>query len=452
MLWSVDMMKPQTLFTGRFEGGTDRTLLTTRSSSNQCNLCSSTQVPSNSTFQHEGEAVSCADIQMLLETTIVLQQSDQCLSIISMFSKHCCMEPHLKSCDICSPGGEIMESQKVLYSGILTTCGEVSSSLRNLTKENSSTCSIARASLVNHCCINYCYVCPNAKDINLEGVIDLENRKLNCAEYQLVLKASDVLEGSDECTALVSPHLDTCCVKEAESVRTSPELSNTQCNICQMNNIHHELKSESMVEYKGTHLSCLDLNSILSKNEDQESELCVSAQAALFDGCCYKKCSLCNEKLLAWDKTVRYNNQILSCEELDSMFTLDAVTEDSDLCDVMRSAYSSICCFRRPRDKCHLCEEASLTSVNTHAFVKTRSSSKYCMDIVNSLAEREEQDSEVCNATRQAFAKTCCTVSSSDSSYYEWLSDSLSSSTSVTVQAYECFGWFIVALLLLLTI
>lgn len=297
-------------------------------------------------------------------------------------------------------------------------------------------------------------MCPNAENTNLEGVIYHENRKLSCAEYQLVLKSSNVLEGSDECTSLVSPYLDTCCVKEAESVRTSPELSNTQCNICQMNNIHHELKSESMVEYKGTHLSCLDLNSILSKNEDQQSELCVSSQAALFDGCCYKKCSLCNEKLLAWDRTVRYNNQILSCEELDSMFTLGSVTEDSDLCDVMRSAYSSICCFRRPRDKCNLCEEPSLTSVNTHSFVKTRSSSKHCMDIVNSLAEREEQGSEVCNATRQAFSKTCCTVSSlsADSYYYDWLSDSLSSSTSGTAKACNFFRWFVVASLLLLAI
>jgi len=82
---------------------------------------------------------------------------------------------------------------------------------------------------------------------------------------------------------------------------------------------------------------------------------------------------------------------------------------------------------------CDLCSEGS---VNTHSFVKTRSSSLHCTNLVNSLAETEEEGSKSCNDSKSAYSTTCCNASSKpslpsgDTSFYDWYNDDQSSSSS----------------------
>jgi chitinase len=275
------------------------------------------------------------------------------------------------SCDICAEA-DLIHDKIVMYAGNATTCGELSA-LHHLTKRSSLDCSIARTLLTSSCC---------------SSITDKKQH-------------------------------------------AQPTLTPKSCSICQKNGAHHELKSEELVEYKGTSITCLNLNSILAKNEVQDSEMCVDTQYALFDDCCYEKCTLCGDKSMRNDATVKYNDQIISCNELSQIFTFGIVHKGSDQCDAMQSDYTSTCCFSPPKKSCSLCDYGSvLMDVNTHSFIKTRSSSMHCMNLANGLAQREEEGSPVCEESKLDYAPTCCIASSSpnkgaDDSYYDWLADHL---------------------------
>jgi len=259
-------------------------------------------------------------------------------------------------CNICGPGAiELVEDKRISFAGNSTTCGDLSASIHLSTKETSLKCSIARSSVAKLCCSD---------------------------------RSDPVAKFKNEDTPLL------------ESA-----LSMKPCNICQRDTVHHELKSEAKVEYKGALLSCLDMNSNLAKTELGSSAICLATQSMLFDGCCYEKCSLCGGKSLRWDATVTYNKQILSCDELRPMLTQATVREDSDQCDAMQAAYSSICCFTPPQKKCTLCSKGE---VNKHSFIKTRSLSLHCVNLVNDLAEREEDGSEACEVSKDKFSSACC--------------------------------------------
>lgn len=315
-----------------------------------------------------------------------------------------------RSCSICEPdsGVRLVAGKRVSYAGNSTTCGDLSASIYLSTKESSFTCSIARTSLASLCCSEPCHMCPDGVELNAKAMIKLGDTQVSCAEYRLTLEMSGINKGSAECDSSASDVFESCCEAtfENDDVSSLESASPARpCNICQRDNVHHELKSEAKVEYKGTLLSCLDMNSHLAKTESEGSDICLATHSMLFDGCCYEKCSLCGGKSLRWDAQVNYNNQILSCDELPPMLTLVTVREGSDQCDAMQAAYSSTCCFDPPKKKCTLCSEGE---VNKHSFIKTQSSSLHCVNLVNDLAEREEDGSQVCKESKQAYALACC--------------------------------------------
>merc|ERR1719287_351927 len=298
-----------------------------------------------------------------------------------------------RSCSICEPGAslELVADKRVSYAGNSTTCGELSASIHLSTKESSFTCSIARTSLTSLCC---------------SEPATFENEDVSSLE---------------------------------------PVPSAKPCNICQRDNIHHELKSEAKVEYKGALLSCLDMNSHLAKTEMQGSDICVATHSMLFDGCCYEKCSLCGGESLRWDATVKYNNQILSCDELPPMLTLATVRASSDQCDAMQAAYSSTCCFSPPKKKCTLCSDGE---VNKHSFVKTKSSSLHCVNLVSDLAETEEEGSEACEGSKAAYSLACCTSpllsNAKTSNFGQSAADYTPSSSSETRNVFKIPIWSLV--------
>merc|ERR1739848_228125 len=262
-------------------------------------------------------------------------------------------------------------------------------------------------------------------------MIALGDKRVSCVDYGLSLERAGIVKGSADCDTSVSGVSGHCCAVKSENEDLSslkPDPSVTPCNICRRDNIHHELKSEAKVEYKGTLLSCLDINSNLAKTERERSDICLATQSALFDGCCYEKCSLCGDKSLRWDETVNYNNQILSCDELHPMLTLATVREGSDQCDAMQAAYSKTCCFTPPKKKCALCNGGE---VNKHTFIKTQTS-VHCVNLVHDLAEREEDGSEACEDSKAAYSSECCNMRNAEVSHYGRMDDYMPSSSSNT--------------------
>ena len=440
MLWSIDMLKakssssPQAIAVE--DVGAIRSLSTANSPSERCTLCSDGMILAEGVVYDNGVQVSCSDIHNRLDATFVPILSDQCIETISKFGKDCCIAESFRSCDICDQGArtEMFDDKIIVYAGSTTTCRALSDSFHH-TKGSSFKCSLARSLMTSSCCAEPCNLCPSGGVIKNENTIELDGKKVGCADAELSLKQDGVFNGSDQCSSFVSRFSDMCCsqVGNKETLSLDPEPLSTPCNVCLRNHIHHELNSEAVVEYKGSSISCLDLNSLLARNEFETSDTCSKTQSELFESCCYEKCSLCGDKSLRWDSTVKFNDQIISCHELGSMFTLGTVREGSDQCDAIQSTYSSDCCYSPPNQRCNLCDFGSLSlEVNAQSFVKSSSSSIHCMNLVENLAEREEEGSQVCEDSKLMFSTKCCNTSqspTSDDSYYVWLASHLSGSS-----------------------
>jgi hypothetical protein len=280
-------------------------------------------------------------------------------------------------------------------------------------------------------------MCKRGEGMNMEALIELDGEQVTCKEYESMIKEAGHLDGSEHCASMVSSFSDICCsvTQEATVITTDAKSAAAGCNICHRDDIHHELKAEAMVEYKGASLSCVDVNSILAKSEVEGSEMCDATQSLLFDGCCYEKCTLCDDKSLKWDATVKYNNQILSCDEFSQLFSMSVTHKGSEQCDAMQSAYSQTCCFKPPTAPCNLCSDGSTQyELNTHAFAKTRSGhSSHCVALSTQLAEREDEGSEQCIESKSVFFDSCCNTLSitphqsvlGEKSWNNWIADYL---------------------------
>lgn len=360
-------------------------------------------------------------IDMLAPRTTALPANDRLLSaagrhaIPDSVSAGTDRSLSVESCDVCGSGTRLlMEQKQVLYDGNVISCASLQDSLNSFTRL-SFKCSLVQSLLSNLCCAEPCHICPQPGMASSDRLIEVENTMVSCADHQAMLEKSGVFSGSTECKSSVSSFSGACCsdtaVEEAQPQAPTPK---SPCSLCARNDVHAELRTDSTVTYKGAEVSCLDLNHVLAKSESRGSDVCVEMQSSLFGGCCYEKCNLCNsDQSLSFDTTVSYKGQILSCDELASLFSLSMVQDGSLQCDAMRSTYSSVCCFSPPRKHCDLCNVGSASrslSVNTSSFVKMRSSSVRCVDLFNGLAEKEEDDSEICLESKLAFSQECCSA------------------------------------------
>ena len=359
MLWSIDMFRAPSFST---RSQNRNRALKEREVSKTCNLCGGLKVFSGSIVGYDGHAQSCASIDAMLRDNSVPQNSEQCDDITSMYQNSCCANAPMDACDICGKG-EIFEEKLVHYAGDETTCKEISESFLQNTDEHRFSCSVAKSLVSRICCADSPAVDKNLGDAEVFAAV-----------------------ATDE-----------------------PQ----PCNICQQGSLHHALKAETMVEYKGATISCLDVNSILAKNENIGSEMCDATQSLLFKGCCYEKCSLCgDDESLNIDATVNHNGQVISCDEMSSLFTIGVTEKGSDQCDVMQTAYASTCCYKSPQQPCNLCQRGSTSyKVNTGAFVKTHtSSSSFCVDVLNDLAMKEEEESDNCLHSKATYFSKCCDI------------------------------------------
>ena len=359
MLWSIDMFKaPSSPASSQTR---DRALLE-RETRDTCSLCGGLKLFSGATIEYDGDTVSCANVDDMLTSSFVPQESEHCTDVTSKYQESCCAKAPIKPCNICG-SDHVFGDTLVRYAGMDTTCRDISESFLQFTDEHSFSCSLAKSLIPRTCCA-------------------------------------------------YSPAVDITQVEvEASIVATDDKPQ--PCNICQQGGLHHALKAETMVEYKGASISCLDVNSILAKNENIGSDMCDATQSLLFKGCCYEKCSLCGgEETLNVDAKVKHNGRVLSCDEMSSLFTLSVTEKGSEQCDAMQQAYASTCCYKPPERPCHLCKRGTTSyEVNTSAFVKTHtSSSSFCVDVLNELALREEEGSDTCMHSKTAYFSKCCDI------------------------------------------
>jgi chitinase len=446
MLWSVDMLKaPSTESNARRMEALGERSLSSRSAADTdsiaisgegllgCNLCEGFKVISGNRVDYAGSEVSCAEMDSMLNTLFIEQDSDQCTDIHSTYKSQCCAKAPSKPCDICGAGKIVLTDKQVHYSGEDSTCGKLSTSFLQMMEMTSFTCSLAKTSLKNLCCAETCKMCSADQEINSLALIELDGKQVTCKEYESSLSEAGHLNESDQCASMVSSFSDVCCSSMTDSVESEQaQPAKPSCNICHRDGIHHELNGEATVQYKGASLSCVDVNSILAKNEIEGSDMCDATQSMLFDGCCYEKCSLCGDQAVKFDTTVKYNNQILSCDEFSQLFIMTVTNKGSEQCDTMQATYSETCCYKPPTTPCNLCREGSnLYELNTHAFVKTRTARSHCKALSTQLFAQEDENSEQCLASKAEYFESCCNTAlvPSHQSYFNektwnnWIAD-----------------------------
>jgi hypothetical protein len=415
---------------------------------------------SGNRVDYAGSEVSCAEMDSMLNTVFIEQGSDQCEDIHSKYKVQCCANAPSKPCDICGAGKIVLENKQVHYSGEDSTCGKLSTSFLQTMELTSFTCSLAKTSLKNLCCAETCRMCGSDEKINDIALIELDGEQVTCSHYETILSEAGHLNGSEQCATMVSSFSDVCC---SSTLEAPVEVEEAPCNICHRDGIHHELKAEAMVEYKGASLSCVDVNSILAKNEKKGSDMCDATQDMLFDGCCYEKCSLCGDQDLRFDATVKYNNQILSCDEFSQLFSMGVTHKNSEQCDTMQAAYSPSCCYTPPTEPCNLCKDGSnLYELNTHAFVKTRSGShsSHCKALSTQLFQQEDEGSQQCLKSKTEYFESCCntqTVASHQpatpdgKTWNNWIADYMETpSSSVPLQKISIWSFTVVSLVWLM--
>jgi len=145
---------------------------------------------------------------------------------------------------------------------------------------------------------------------------------------------------------------------------------------------------------------------VLANRETEGSDVCITSQAALSSECCRQECSLCGVKQLKQEEVVEYTGQIISCSDLQSVFNMATIWEESVMCGGMRDSYSNLCCYDAPETPCKLCGVG--TSLDSHAFVKSGSSTLLCSDISAKLAQRVEHHADTCIDAQTEFSVTCC--------------------------------------------
>jgi len=160
----------------------------------------------------------------------------------------------------------------------------------------------------------------------------------------------------------------------------------------------------------GVERTCGDW-SVLSERELSQSDVCKTTQNDLFDRCCFKQCSLCDEGwAVNWNHPLTFNGLASTCLDVFMNLRNEGVQDGHDRCLSVRFTVSHECCYKMPTNQCSLCQASNGTFLNTNwnAEVVYQGQVASCGD-VNALLSSEEIDSILCLSARDDFWNQCCT-------------------------------------------
>lgn len=235
---------------------------------------------------------------------------------------------------------------------------------------------------------------------------------------------------------------------------------------CRKGMVYFQVRKELEVTAPtGTVGSCGLISDMLAP-EENDSEVCVTTQDALFSQCCYEQCSLCDGQGLKWwiefeDDTVESGRKIQemidsspfptdrksfkgaaedressgstvsrhsierkldtdqptyfptvmqdkTCSSFSASLHTDLVEANDDQCLETKSEYSSECCYSFPTHPCGLCKQGDVTQTLLWSNEIMQDGQNISCGIINNILNTEEEGSAICADAKETHFDDCC--------------------------------------------
>ncbi len=278
-----------------------------------------------------------------------------------------------------------------------------------------------------------CKICPDSATqgifswVEVEVEIDGTSTKTTCGELDYGLLLS-VTKDSNVCDSVRLDHSQACCY-------TYPD---NPCSLCRKDLDHFNIRTEFNVTMPdGTDATCGQINQMLAP-EEYSSDKCVTTQDSLFDTCCYRQCSLCQDQGMKWwvefddpangrkaQETDGAGNEtatgetdnngaqeekpeMKSCSSIDASLYSGFIEAEDDSCLETKSQYSSDCCYTFPTNACGLCKQGNTTQNLLWSEEVEHEGKNVTCGVLDNILNAEEDDSSTCSSIRDEHFESCC--------------------------------------------
>ncbi|KAL7555041.1 hypothetical protein ACHAWF_018638, partial [Thalassiosira exigua] len=359
----------------------------------KCSLCDGAQLAWDFVVDFDEETQkTCGDIEAIFAAEEVNSDSDACIAVKDDFQELCCFTPPVTPCQLCPE--YVRWDETIDFEGEETTCKRATALLKR-EEDFSDACSSAKENMDETCCYKLCDVCGETLMLDWDAVIEYEGDRIACGDLKPIFGRNEIEEGTDMCSDMKDSYRDFCCY-------TPPVEA---CNLCQTDTLFLDAYSSVEVNFWGSATNCSDVYDYLIRRIESESDICSSAKEAIFDQCCYKKCTVCGgNQLQDFEQSIELDGETISCQQLHTVRTTD-VAKNSSTCQDMQAQFSGPCCYDAPDVPCVLCNEGS---VRKELEVDFSGETETCEHVANFFANRASNVTEECTSSKAEFGPYCC--------------------------------------------
>lgn len=210
-------------------------------------------------------------------------QSATCNSVRGMYKDACCSE----ECQLCkSSGGNLLDLKGdvvVQQGGYDASCRDISIMLSKSYSATESMCTDAHTELAETCCYQQCTLCADQSESESTfwfNTVLYQGLTTTCLGLDYLLRAEQLMDGSDRCSALQEQYTNQCCYQTANSCQLCDAASDNQ----------FELDSNKIVtvQQSSTTKPCSALNYSLAKYQKSDAQ-CQEERQVYFSECCVLK-------------------------------------------------------------------------------------------------------------------------------------------------------------------
>ncbi len=265
--------------------GTDTT--TDIASGDVCTLCDGKRLDSAKSISFQSQTTTCGSLDSMLITTVQAEenpvvQSSTCSSAREMYQNDCCIE----ECQLCkTPSGNLLDLKGevvVQQGGYDASCRDVSDLLSKSYSAKESMCTDAHMRLANKCCYQQCTLCGDQSENTTFwfNTVFYQGLTTTCLGLDYLLRAEQLMDGSDSCGDFQTQYANQCCYQTANS-----------CQLCDAaSQEEYELDSDKIVivQQSSTTKPCSAVNFSLAKYQKLDA-MCMEERQAYFRECCVAK-------------------------------------------------------------------------------------------------------------------------------------------------------------------
>ena len=220
-------------------------------------------------------------------------QSSTCNSVRDMYKNDCCSE----ECQLCKTSSGILLDLRgdvvVQQGGYDASCQSISDMLSKSYFAKEAICSDAQTELAGKCCYQQCTLCGDQSESISTlwfNTVTYQGLTTTCLGLDYMLRAEQLRDGSDRCSALQVQYINQCCHQSANS-----------CQLCVAGEALYEIDSSKNVTIYQSQSSstkpCSVVNLSLAKYQETD-EKCMEERQIYFGECC-----ISNDVVDAFDPT-----------------------------------------------------------------------------------------------------------------------------------------------------